>query len=98
MAANQKGIELVLEMVDHYGLYVVQAYMRHVQDAAEEAVRNSLRDLSFNKGLKEVDTVTAIDYLDQAAKLNPDEIETELIQKKKASIRELIDMLKETTK
>ena len=40
---------------------------------------------------------TALDYLDQAAKLNPDEIETELIQKKKASIRELIDMLKETT-
>ena len=40
---------------------------------------------------------TALDYLDQAAKLNPDEIETELIQKKKASIRELIDVLKETT-
>jgi hypothetical protein len=39
---------------------------------------------------------TAMDYLDQAAKLNPDEIETELIRKKKASIRELLDMLKET--
>ena len=41
---------------------------------------------------------TALDYLDQAAKLNPDEIEAELIQKKKASSRELLDMLKETTK
>ena len=41
---------------------------------------------------------TALDYLDQAAELNPDEIETDLIQKKKASIRELLDMLKETTK
>ena len=40
---------------------------------------------------------TALDYLDQAANLNPDEIETELIQKKKASIRELLDLLKETT-
>jgi len=40
---------------------------------------------------------TALDYLDQAASLNPDEIETELIQKKKESIRELLDMLKETT-
>ena len=40
---------------------------------------------------------TALDYLDQAANLNPDEIETELIQKKKASIRELMDTLKETT-
>ena len=41
---------------------------------------------------------TALDYLDQAANLNPDEIETELIQKKKASIRELLYTLKETTK
>ena len=41
---------------------------------------------------------TALDYLDQASKLNPDEIEIELIQKKMASIRELIDTLKETTK
>ena len=40
---------------------------------------------------------TAMDYLDQAAKLNPDKIETELIQKKKASIRELLKILKETT-
>lgn len=40
----------------------------------------------------------ALNYLDQAAKLNPDEIETELIQKKKASIRELLNVIKETTK
>jgi transcription initiation factor IIE alpha subunit len=40
----------------------------------------------------------ALEYLEQAAELNPDEIETELIQKKKKSIRELLDMLKETTK
>lgn len=36
---------------------------------------------------------TALDYLDQAAELNPDEIETELIKKKKASIRELLKTL-----
>ena len=40
----------------------------------------------------------ALKYLDQAAELNPDEIETELIQKKKTSIGELLNMLKETTK
>lgn len=67
VAANQKGIELVLEMVEYYGLGVVQAYMRHVQDSAEEAVRNSLRELSQSKGLKEVDTVTAVDYLDDGS-------------------------------
>jgi 5-oxoprolinase (ATP-hydrolysing) len=67
VAANQKGIELVLEMVDHYGLDVVQAYMRHVQDAAEEAVRNRLKELSFGKSMAEVDTVHAVDYMDDGS-------------------------------
>ena len=35
----------------------------------------------------------ALDYLDQAATLNPDEIETELIQKKKANILKLLETL-----
>jgi 5-oxoprolinase (ATP-hydrolysing) len=67
VAANQKGIELVLEMVNHYGLDVVQAYMHHVQDAAEEAVRNRLKELSLSKGMTEVDTVRALDYLDDGS-------------------------------
>jgi 5-oxoprolinase (ATP-hydrolysing) len=67
VAANQKGIELVLEMVDHYGLDVVQAYMRHVQDAAEEAVRNRLKELSLGKAMAEVDTVHAVDYMDDGS-------------------------------
>lgn len=67
VAANRKGIELVLEMVDHYGLDVVQAYMGHVQDAAEEAVRNRLKELSNSKEMQEVDTVEAVDYLDDGS-------------------------------
>ena len=67
IAANQKGIELVLEMVDHYGLEVVQAYMKHIQDAAEEAVRQRLRELSTSKGLAERDTIRAKDYLDDGS-------------------------------
>jgi 5-oxoprolinase (ATP-hydrolysing) len=39
IAANQKGVDEVGKMIDHFGLEVVQAYMRHVQDNAEEAVR-----------------------------------------------------------
>lgn len=39
IAANQKGVAEVAAMIDHFGLDVVQAYMRHVQDNAEEAVR-----------------------------------------------------------
>ncbi|MBS4728296.1 hydantoinase B/oxoprolinase family protein [Mycobacterium sp. SM1] len=39
VAANQKGVDEVRKMIDHFGLDVVTAYMRHVQDNAEEAVR-----------------------------------------------------------
>ena len=46
VAANRKGIELIFRMIEHYSLEVVQAYMGHVQAAAETAVRNSLRELA----------------------------------------------------
>ncbi|GGV60512.1 5-oxoprolinase [Streptomyces longisporoflavus] len=39
IAANQKGADEVARMIENFGLDVVQAYMRHVQDNAEEAVR-----------------------------------------------------------
>jgi 5-oxoprolinase (ATP-hydrolysing) len=39
IAANQKGVDEVRKMIDHFGLDVVRAYMHHVQDNAEEAVR-----------------------------------------------------------
>ena len=39
LAANQQGARGLLELVGHYGLQTVQAYMQHVQDNAEEAVR-----------------------------------------------------------
>ncbi|MBN2808633.1 MAG: hydantoinase B/oxoprolinase family protein, partial [Deltaproteobacteria bacterium] len=46
VAANRKGIELIFEMIAHYGLEVVQAYMSHVQDCAEAAVRRALKGLA----------------------------------------------------
>ncbi len=51
IAANEKGREELLRMVDQFGLEVVQAYMRHVQDNAEESVRRVitvLQDGSFD--------------------------------------------------
>jgi 5-oxoprolinase (ATP-hydrolysing) len=45
IAANEKGREELLRMVDQFGLEVVQAYMRHVQDNAEEAVRRVITRL-----------------------------------------------------
>src|SRR3546814_1257779 len=42
IAANETGVQEVRKMVAHFGLEVVQAYMRHVQDNAEESVRRVL--------------------------------------------------------
>jgi 5-oxoprolinase (ATP-hydrolysing) len=39
IAANEKGVAELRRMVAHFGLAVVQAYMGHVQDNAEESVR-----------------------------------------------------------
>jgi 5-oxoprolinase (ATP-hydrolysing) len=67
VAANRKGIDLIREMVKYYGLDVVQAYMRHVQQAAESAVRTSLQELSRSRGMQPRDTITAIDHLDDGS-------------------------------
>src|SRR5690625_3202881 len=50
LAANEKGVQELHRMVRTYGLDVVHAYMQHVQDNAEEAVRQVigvLKDGSF---------------------------------------------------
>ena len=50
IAANEKGVQELRKMVDQFGLDVVQAYMGHVQDNAEESVRRVitlLKDGSF---------------------------------------------------
>ena len=39
IAANEKGVQALREMVAHFGLDVVRAYMGHVQANAEESVR-----------------------------------------------------------
>ena len=39
IAANEKGVQELRRMVEHFGLDVVRAYMDHVQANAEESVR-----------------------------------------------------------
>ena len=39
LAANEKGVQELQKMVGQFGLETVQAYMKHVQDNAEESVR-----------------------------------------------------------
>jgi len=50
VAANQKGIGLVQELISEFGLDVVQAYMHHIQDNAEVAVRELLTSVAAQKG------------------------------------------------
>ncbi|WP_140634457.1 hydantoinase B/oxoprolinase family protein [Methylibium rhizosphaerae] len=45
IAANEKGVQELRKMVAQFGLDVVQAYMKHVQDNAEESVRRVITKL-----------------------------------------------------
>ncbi|HBV21450.1 MAG TPA: 5-oxoprolinase, partial [Nitrosomonas sp.] len=55
IAANKKGVQELKRMVDHFGLDVVEAYMQHVQDNAEETVRCVLNVLSDGEFAYEMD-------------------------------------------
>ncbi len=46
LAACEKGARELLKMVEHYSVETVHAYMQHVQDNAEEAVRRVLSVLN----------------------------------------------------
>ncbi|BCG65381.1 MAG: 5-oxoprolinase (ATP-hydrolysing) [Methyloprofundus sp.] len=46
IAANAKGVRELQQMIQQYSLATVQAYMLHVQDHAEEAVRQVLTKLN----------------------------------------------------
>ncbi|WP_314251722.1 hydantoinase B/oxoprolinase family protein [Streptomyces kutzneri] len=60
IAANRKGVEEVGKMIDHFGLDVVGAYMRHVQDNAEEAVRRAVVTLADGEYRYETDSGAVI--------------------------------------
>ena len=56
VAACGKGVQELHAMVDHFGLDVVQAYMGHVQDNAEEEVRRVIAALRDGSCLYRHDT------------------------------------------
>lgn len=60
IAANQKGVDEVARMIDNFGLDVVQAYMKHVQDNAEEAVRRVIDALEEGRFTYETDSGAVI--------------------------------------
>ncbi|CAG9570659.1 unnamed protein product [Danaus chrysippus] len=68
VAANQRGIQLVSELIEEYSLEVVQAYMTHIQKNAELAVRDMLKQIA-EKTIKKTGScvLKAIEYLDNGA-------------------------------
>ncbi|MGQ0774261.1 MAG: hydantoinase B/oxoprolinase family protein [Pseudonocardiales bacterium] len=60
VAANTKGVDEVGKLIDHFGLDVVEAYMRHVQDNAEEAVRRVIDTLDDGAYRYELDSGAVI--------------------------------------
>ncbi|KAL7735709.1 hypothetical protein ACLKA6_019966 [Drosophila palustris] len=68
IAANHKGIHLVSELIDSYGLSVVQAYMTHIQKNAELAVRDMLRQIGRDTLERTGSTVlTAQEFMDDGS-------------------------------
>ena len=60
IAANEKGVQELRRLVEHFGLDVVHAYMKHVQDNAEESVRRVLGVLSDGSFRYEMDSGATI--------------------------------------
>jgi 5-oxoprolinase (ATP-hydrolysing) len=69
VSACQKGIAELEAMTSHYGLDVVQAYMQHVQDNAEAAVRkviDVLKDGEFSYEMDNGAVIRAAIRIDRA--------------------------------
>lgn len=71
VAANETGAREILRMVDQFGQSVVDAYMRHVQDNAESAVRraiDTLRDGEFHYPMDSGAAIHVAVRVDRAAR------------------------------
>ncbi len=71
IAGNEKGVQELRKMVEHFGLDVVHAYMGHVQDNAEECVRRVLGVLKDGRFSYEMDSGARIEVsitVDRAAR------------------------------
>lgn len=64
VAANHKGIQLLNDLVEEWGLETVQTYMTHIRENAELSVRNLLRRVAAIQNATELH---AIDYMDDGS-------------------------------
>ncbi|CAB3406225.1 unnamed protein product [Caenorhabditis bovis] len=71
IAANNKGISLVCGLIEEYSLDVVHAYMRHIQNTAEQSVRDMLKKVGkrvqMEKGSSRLE---ASDFMDDGTEIH----------------------------
>uniref|UniRef100_A0A0K0EV38 5-oxoprolinase n=1 Tax=Strongyloides venezuelensis TaxID=75913 RepID=A0A0K0EV38_STRVS len=63
IAANQKGISLLTDLTNEYGLDVVKAYMKHITENAEKCVRDYFKSLPNS-------TIKSKDIMDDGTVIN----------------------------
>jgi 5-oxoprolinase (ATP-hydrolysing) len=71
IAANEKGVKDLEELVNYYGLQTVTSYMRFVQENAEESVRRAIESLSdgnFTSKLDDGSQITATISIDKSTR------------------------------
>jgi len=71
IAANERGMQELCQMVEQYGLETVQAYMGHVQDNAEESVRrviDVLNDGNFTYALDDGGAIQVAITIDKSTR------------------------------
>ena len=71
IAANEKGVQEMWRMIDQFGQDVVIAYMEHVQDNAEEAVRrviDQLEDGQFTYNIDDIATINVSIRVDKKSR------------------------------
>ena len=56
IAANTRGLQELIKMINQYGLETVQTYMQFVQDNAEESVRRAINVLQNGSFIYEMDS------------------------------------------
>ncbi|CAL1530679.1 unnamed protein product [Lymnaea stagnalis] len=70
VAANHRGIKLITELMDEYGLDVVQTYMKYIQENAEVAVKEMLREIARKtKARTGKNELYAEDFMDHGSKI-----------------------------
>lgn len=66
-SANHRGVNLIAALVKEYSLPTVQKYMHAIQDTAEQAVRDLMKQIvkKFDGALLE-----AVDYMDDGSEIH----------------------------